>query len=156
MEITGIGFFITLVSIFLFIYKYLIFKRNSLLDEEKNKTIIFNEYCGGHFDSLGILDVFHNNILTTRITLYDEFLVISYRKKIFLKYNEVNSMIISGSIPQNPYKPSRDWKRLSLSHSKIGMSKRIDLYLYDCEKVKNMIEARCPAKPQAVLDKPVP
>ena len=142
----GIIFFTFLIVIYLIIYFYLIYKRNSLSNIEKDNNSFFDEFCGGHFDSLGILDIFHNNILSTRVSLYSEFIVISYRKTIVLNYNEIENTVISGTIEQNPYKPSRDWKRLSIVHNKAGISKRIDLYLNNCEKVKLMIDERVGAK----------
>jgi hypothetical protein len=143
------------MSIFIITYKYLVFKRNSLLNIEKDKKILFNEYCGGHFDSLGILDIFHNNILTTRVSIYNEFMVISYRRKILLQYNEIIDLIILGAISQDPYKPSRDWKKLSISHTKEDISKKIFLYLHDCEKVKLLIEERINSPLSAVLVNPI-
>ena len=118
---------------------YLIISRNHLLDIERNNVVLFNEICGGQFDTIGILDLFHNNILAVRLTLYKDFLVISYRKKIILKYSEIKNLTISGEISQDPFKPSLKWKKLSIEHEKENISKKIFLYLSDCEKIKQMI-----------------
>jgi len=140
MSSIGLYVFIIIVGFFLSVYFYLIYKRNSLLDVEKGKNIIHNEYCGAHFDNSGIFDIFHNNMITTRLTVYDEYIVISYRKKIVLNYDDIDLMVCEGSIPQDPYKPAYHWKRLTIKHKRNDVSRIIKLYVNNCEEVKSIIE----------------
>ena len=140
MEIIGIILFFIILLIFIIPYKYLTYKRDSFLKIEKNNKIIYTEICGANFDSLGILDVFHTHVLTTRLAIYEKYIVISYRKKIILGYNDIIKLEISGTIPQSPHTVISDWKKLSVTHKDNRFSKKIDLYLLNCNKVKNIIE----------------
>lgn len=140
MEYIFLIFFISIVSFFIFSIIYLIKVRDSMLDIEKNENIVYNEICGGEFDGIGILDLFHNNLRAVRLTLYDNFIIISYRKKIVLKYSDIIKLIISGEITQDPFRPSNTWNKISIEHCRNDISKRINLYLSDCEKTKSMIE----------------
>jgi len=142
MEYIFLIFFIPIVSFFIFSIIYLIKARDNVLDIEKNENIVYNEICGGEFDSIGILDLFHNNLKAVRLTLYDNFIIISYRKKIVLKYSDIIKLTTSGKIAQDPFKPSITWKKFSIEHCRNDISNRINLYLSDCEKIKSMIEKR--------------
>jgi len=140
LNIFFILLFFTIASSLLLPVLHLIRCRNTRLETEHGLVPLHEEICGGRFDSLGLLDLFHNNLLAVRLSLYDRFLVISYRKKIVLNYLNILEIKISGSIPQDPFQPESAWNTLSIVHGLEGISKRIDLHPSDCKKVKDMIE----------------
>lgn len=71
--------FITVFGIFAYVY----FKSRALLEIEKNLEPIYKSRC------VSFLDGFRHRL--TRFAIYEDFIVVSSRKKIMLKINEIKS-----------------------------------------------------------------
>ena len=80
ISIFPILLFLIVGCIFLYVYS----KSRSLLEIEKDITAILNESCTSYLDGM-------KNLLT-RVTFYDDFMVISSRRKIILKYEEISEV----------------------------------------------------------------
>lgn len=118
-----LGFLAPLIVIGFFIY--IIKKRNSLLDIEKNLTPIYMEDCGGRFDGYNLTIPF------VRFKIYDNFIVISYTKKILLKYTDIKRIEIKRHIIS---------KGIHIYHNKDDIPKNIIVWASNCEKLKDRIE----------------
>jgi hypothetical protein len=61
-------------------------KRDMLLNEEKSKEPVLIEIGGGRFEQM------YYSRPYVKLRLYDEFLVISYKKKILLRYDKIDDV----------------------------------------------------------------
>lgn len=68
------------------VYKYLIRKRDSLSEEEKQLKPEHVEYGGGRFGSTNL------SIPFVRLAIYSDFIIISYVKKIRLALSDVRGV----------------------------------------------------------------
>ncbi len=66
----------------------LIIKRNGRLDIEKDKQPLHIENCGGFFG------LFNYPLILVRFAIYDDFLVISYARKILLPFADIDKVEI--------------------------------------------------------------
>ena len=73
-----------LFAFFLGLFAYFYLKSRSLLEVEKGLDPIYNVRCVSYLD--GLRHVF------TRLSIYENFLVVSSRKKIVLAYDEIRSI----------------------------------------------------------------
>jgi hypothetical protein len=73
---------------------YILKKKNAYLDIEKKHIPVYsNKFCGGRLGHFGTMVV---TIPFVRITIYDEFVVISSYKKILLYLNEIERIEPAG------------------------------------------------------------
>jgi hypothetical protein len=95
---------IVLVSLGFFIVFYyfhiLVTKRDQFLEEEQSESPIHVEVGGGRFDGI------HYSPSFVKLRMYDEFMVISYSKKILLRYKDIDSVEITGWL----------WKAIRIQH----------------------------------------
>lgn len=118
-----------ILFIFVFgIFAYVYLKSRSLLDIEKDLEPRFKSNCTSYLDGL-------KNVCT-RFAIYDEFIVVSSRKKIALKFNEISSV-----------NQGRVWgcKSLDIRHHRTN-TPQISLLLKDIETPKNLINSKLDAK----------
>jgi hypothetical protein len=106
------------------IFAYVYFKSTVLLDIEKGLEPILNIRCTCFLD--GMRHVF------TRFTIYDDFIVVSSRKKIVLKYGEIKK-VTRGRVLWG--------KSLDIWHTKTALPS-ISLILRDIDTPMRTIESK--------------
>ena len=112
--------FITVFGLFAYVY----FKSRVLLEIEKNLDPIFKSRC------VSYLDGFRHRF--TRFAIYEDFIVVSSRKKIMLKINEIKNVSI-----EKVY-----WhKSLDIKHNKQN-TPQISLLLNDIKTPLNILKEK--------------
>lgn len=109
------------------VFIYVIKTRNSLLDIEKNLTPLYIEDCGGRFNNYNLTVPF------VRVKIYKDFIIISYTKKILLKYTDIKKIEVKRHIIS---------KGVHIYHNKNDIPKNIIIWAANCEKLKNIIESK--------------
>jgi len=114
----------------LVIFLSLLIKRSLKMAVEKGLTPIFTTKCGGQIGSLGYSPPF------IRLALYDDFIVISGFRKIQLKYEDINRLVLK----------SLYWyKGFEIWHANSSLPPDLSLSFFgtkDFEKTKNIIETK--------------
>jgi hypothetical protein len=106
------------------LFAYFYFKSRSLLEVEKGLAPIYNVRCVSYLD--GLRHVF------TRFAIYENFLVVSSRKKIVLAYDEIRS-VKQGRVL---------WRKsLDIYHDKARLPS-ISLLLRDIQTPMRMIQGK--------------
>ncbi|MBU0597184.1 hypothetical protein KJ641_02575 [Patescibacteria group bacterium] len=118
-----------LILVFGLFYKI----RNNRLPEEAGMTPIHQEFCGGNFNYTNLSRPF------VRLTIYNDFLVISYFKQILLNYHEIEKVELKNKVGK---------KGLKIYHNKIGVPKNITLWSPNIEKIFSLIQPKLTNKYQ--------
>jgi len=89
----NINYFFSLSAIFAVIivpicFLFLIIRRNNKLSKELGLKPVYQENCGGVFDGMDYTKPF------VRLTIYNDFLVISYIKKILLYWSDIKDVSV--------------------------------------------------------------
>jgi hypothetical protein len=84
------GFVIVMLQfiLILFLFRYLLKKRDILMNEELNHSAYYNENCGARFDRMNFTIPF------IRVAIYKNFLVLSGFYKYLLRSNEITKVEI--------------------------------------------------------------
>lgn len=98
----------------------LIKRMNSKLPEEANLKPIYQEICGGTFDFVKL------TYPLVRLSVYDDFLVISHFSKILLYWKDIKSIAIVSGIQSGFFA-----RGLKIEHNKLGIPKSIFVTVRD-------------------------
>jgi len=105
---------------------YLVRKRNIILDIEKDKNPVYSENCRGKFG------VFLNTPFV-RFAIYNEFIVISYSKKILLRFDEIDKV---------GFRTGFVLDRIRFYHHKTDIPSNIIIMSTNSDKIRRIIESK--------------
>jgi len=108
-------------------FVYFIKKRNIFLEIEKNQKALFTENCGGRFDGMGFTIPF------VRFTIYSEFIIISYIRKIVLNFNEIHKIEFSKRLGTTG---------IHIYHKKLNTPKIIVIWSRHGDKIKDILNSK--------------
>lgn len=108
------------------VYKYLITKRDSLSEEEKQLKPLHVEYGGGRFGSTNLSMPF------VRLAIYSDFIIISYVKKIRLALSDIRGVEVKNHIISNG---------VHIYHFRLDLP-QIIIWSTNCARLKGLIEIK--------------
>lgn len=114
-------------GMFWHLFHYFFTAREVLLDEEKGVHTIYTERCGGCFDG------FNFTIPFVRLSIYNDFIVISYSDKILLKFKEIDEVKVKRRFIM---------AGVHIYHHKNGIPKDIILWSFNPNKIKKIIDSK--------------
>lgn len=120
-----IGFLTPLILIIVF--GYIINKRNLKLEIENKLTAVYSENCGGRFNGYNL------SVPFVRLTIYTDFIIISYTKKVVLKYNDIVKIEIKKHFIS---------KGIHIYHKRNDIPKNIIIWTANSKKIKEIIESK--------------
>jgi hypothetical protein len=140
----GIFGLVVIIGIFIRLRGYKI--RDELLEIERHNTPIYSENCGGCLDCKHILKRSPLYSPDVRLTIYNEFIVIScasvgkdekiFGKRVFLfKYEEIDKIELGKKFFMTP-------QALNIHYHKYGALDYIAIFPKDWKRVKEIIESK--------------
>lgn len=122
-----VGFLLVSVffAVLLFLRGRAVDERDTRLEEERSAKLVHAENCGARFDGENW------TIPLVRFAIYQRFLVLSCRRKLLLKIDEIERVSVDRYL---------FFRGLRIYHHKIGIPQQIVIWSRDCEKAKRTIE----------------